>query len=442
MHNPETRESFWKTPKELLDGLVEFDILEKKAREGGEGKATGANGVEVGERIRGGRDGENENGDGGAKVGNVGGEAHDEINEEEQYDEIIEEEVSDDEPQPSYKRPRLDDPSTQADTVPPVDPADTLTTDFTEDDIAAQLAAMGESYDLDPSDYIRDPMDANPDGPGTSLPLTATEATTLFHDLLSAHSTNPYTTWEALISSPAGESLIADDRYTLLPNMRSRKAAFLAWSERAIASQAAAREREKKRDPRIPYLDLLAEHASPKLYWPEFRKKWRKESSMSTSKISDREREKLYREFVGRLKKREREREDDAWDLLKGVPVGGTWNRDSRAEDVADAVRADVRWAVLGTRAKERIVDEFVRGLPYPEDLEGEESGLVETERAERKEKSRREDALRERQRAVLEQKRRQQRSQREGREQLLLEEEELRRAMNVGREGLKSSIQ
>ncbi len=50
--------------------------------------------------------------------------------------------------------------------------------------------------------------------------------------------------------------------------------------------------------PRIPYLAFLQTHATPKLYWPEFRRKHKREPEMRDTKLPDREREKWYREYI------------------------------------------------------------------------------------------------------------------------------------------------
>jgi hypothetical protein len=53
-----------------------------------------------------------------------------------------------------------------------------------------------------------------------------------------------------------------------------------------------------KDQPRLPYLALLEKHGTPKLYWPEFKRKFKKEPEMRDNKLSDKDREKWYRDYM------------------------------------------------------------------------------------------------------------------------------------------------
>jgi hypothetical protein len=48
----------------------------------------------------------------------------------------------------------------------------------------------------------------------------------------------------------------------------------------------------------MPYLEFLQRNATPKLYWPEFKRKYKKEPEMRDSKLSDKDREKWYRDYI------------------------------------------------------------------------------------------------------------------------------------------------
>lgn len=168
--------------------------------------------------------------------------------------------------------------------------------EFGEDDIAEQLAAMGQDYGLDPGEYGNDSNEELEDG-AEGLALTEAEAKALFKDMLGDHHVSPYTTWEATLE--AGQ-IIEDDRYTVLPNMRARKDVWAEWSRDMVQQLREAREKEEKKDPRISYLAFLQARATPKLYWPEFRRKFQKEPELRNSKLSDKDREKWYREYINR----------------------------------------------------------------------------------------------------------------------------------------------
>ena len=168
--------------------------------------------------------------------------------------------------------------------------------EFDEDDIAYQLAAMGQDHGLDPGEYghgVEEEWEEGAEG----LPLTEEDSSALFQDLLDDYRINPYIPWERIVEEG---SIIEDDRYTVLPNMRTRKEIWDLWSRERIQRLKEQREREEKTDPRIPYLSFLQKNATPKLYWPEFRRKFKREPEMRDTKLSDKDREKWYRDYINR----------------------------------------------------------------------------------------------------------------------------------------------
>lgn len=249
----------------------------------------------------------------------------------------------------------------EPDNEPPVE--------FGEDDIAFQLAAMGESYGLDADDYSAHPhhdqdyaSDQECEYEDQDDPTLSTEeATTLFRTLLSDHSISPFTPWDKLISDETSEtSILNDDRYTVLPTTKARKEVWEQWCRDEVARLKLQRQQEEKQDPRIAYLEFLAEHASPKLYWAEFKRKFKRDSFMTDRKLEDKVREKLYREFVGRMKLPEKTRRADFVGLLKGLSIEeleSVWG----VEGLPQRVKADVRFVGLERRVREEVVREVLR---------------------------------------------------------------------------------
>lgn len=168
--------------------------------------------------------------------------------------------------------------------------------EFNEDDIAYQLAAMGQDYGLDPGEY-GDLEGQDLEEGAEGLPLSEEDASAMFQDMLDNHHINPYTPWEKLIEDG---HIVADDRYTVLPNMKARKEVWGNWSRDRIQRLKDQREKQERKDPRIPYLAFLQSKATPKLYWPEFRRKYMKEPEMRNTKLSEKEREKWYRDYINR----------------------------------------------------------------------------------------------------------------------------------------------
>lgn len=203
-------------------------------------------------------------------------------NDSEEYEEI---EVTDDEEgENSSKRQKIGDSGIDQQV------------EFNEDDITYQLTAMGEDYGLDAGEYGVDQEDLEEGAEG--LALTEEDANALFWDMLDDYYISPYATWEKIIE--AGH-IVEDERYIVLPNMKSRREVWGAWSRDRIQLLKEHREQEKKQDPRISYFSFLQSHATPKLYWPEFRRKYKKEPALRDAKISDKDREKAYRDYINRM---------------------------------------------------------------------------------------------------------------------------------------------
>lgn len=289
VYNPDIGQSFWKFPPEVMKGVVEYDRLEREKREkrGKEEKGTSsvAENAEVAAAEADLAASESGTPTAASRPAPVPQENNDKMldSDGEEYEEV---EVTDDEDEnnPS-KRQKTED----RDDEQPVE--------FNEDDIAYQLAAMGQDYGLDPGEYGGDEGEDLEEG-AEGLPLTEEDSSALFRDMLDDHNVNPYTTWEKLIE--AGQ-IVEDDRYTVLSNMRSRKEVWGEWTRDRIQRLREQREKEEKKDPRIPYFVFLQGYATPKLYWPEFRRKYQKEPEMRNTKISDKDREKSYREYIARM---------------------------------------------------------------------------------------------------------------------------------------------
>ncbi|KAL4759350.1 FF domain protein [Aspergillus foveolatus] len=412
VHNTKTSESFWKFPTEVLKAVVEFDRLEREAkerRERGETaeteQATTATGDAAKHRPE-------------SAAATEGGEESDEYEEVEVTDSEGEDERS-----PS-KRQRTDSVENQQ----PVE--------FTEDDIEYQLAAMGEEYGLDPGEY-GEPGEEGWEEGAEGLPLTDEDAAALFRDLLDDYNINPFTTWEKIIEEGR---IVEDTRYTVLPNMKSRREAFSTWSRDRIQEIKDRKEKQEKKDPRIKYLAFLQDHATPKLYWPEFKRKYRKEPEMRDSQLSDKDREKYYRDLVSRLKLPESTRKSDFSTLLKSVPLHDL-NRSSNLEVLPPALITDLRYIALSPKVRNPLIEAYISTLPAAPEVDVTPEQREELERK-RVEREKRERALAERQKQVQEDEQRRKRELARSRHLLEEGEAEVQEAMRFGKSGLRSHLE
>lgn len=312
--------------------------------------------------------------------------------------------------------------------------------EFDEDDIAYQLAEMGEDYGLDPEEYAADEMghdDYNAED-AAGFHLSEADATALFYDLLDDHHLSPYTTWDSVVEN---SQVIEDSRYTVLPNMRSRKEAFTEWSRIRIHALREQRAKEEKGDPRIRYVRFLDEFATPKLYWPEFRRKYKNSAEMKYSKLLDKDRERMYRDHVARLKLPEATRESDFVKLLKEKPLSEL-NQETALEALPPSLLVDIRFISLPTQIRNPLLESHISTLPNPAKSN---NGVLRENQTEHEKKAvdrqRREEALAERERMVAENKRKQGRALRHGMDLMKENEMELDQAMRVRKDGVLNYI-
>ncbi|KAL2870314.1 FF domain protein [Aspergillus lucknowensis] len=413
VHNPGTNESFWKIPAEVLKGVVEFDRLERERKER----------IEQGETVVTTERAASEEDEGRDMV--VDDLATRDISEEsDEYEEVeVTDSEGEDEDHP-LKRPRTESEDKQQ----PVE--------FTEQDIEYQLAAMGEDYDLDPGEY-GEPGEEGWEEGAEGLPLTDEDATALFRDLLDDFNINPFSTWEKIIEDGR---IIEDTRYTVLPNMKARRDAYSGWSRDRIQTVKERKEQQEKQDPRIKYLAFLQDHATPKLYWPEFKRKYRKEPEMRDTQLSDKDREKFYRDLVSRMKLPESTRKSDLSALLKSTALHEL-NRSSNLEALPPTIRTDLRYIALSPKIRDPLIEAYIATLPAPpeEDITPEQREDLKKMRIERE---KREGALAERQKQVQEDKRRQKGELARGRHLLEEGEAEIEEAMKIRKSGLRSHIE
>lgn len=279
VHNPERNESFWKFPPDVMKAVVEYDRLEREMKL--ESKESS---------VLHGKEEEPPNSAADRADITSGplplaaqGQQDEPRDESDEYEEVEVTDEEDDEEGVTKRRKTGNEEAEQ-----PIE--------FNEDDIAYQLAAMGRDYGLDPGEYGSIEGQELEEG-AEGLPLSDEDASALFKDMLDDYRINPYNPWEKLIDKVR---IVEDDRYTVLPNMKARKEVWDEWSRERIQRLKERREQEEKKDPRIPYFAFLQAKATPKLYWPEFRRKYMKEPEMRNTKVSDKEREKWYREYINR----------------------------------------------------------------------------------------------------------------------------------------------
>jgi hypothetical protein len=351
VHNAETKQSLWKFPSEVMMAVIEMERVEWEAKRAKEGEVQDIDRPEAADKEP--ESGEKET----SREGGQGGYGED----SDEYEEV---EVTDDEAEAdgeTTKRPRLDDAAESGGGGP---------VEYDEDDIEWQLAQMDAYNDDDEEPYANDENPNDPDaaeedergGDGAEdygLPITKEDNIALFRSLLDDFHISPYSIFDKILENV---QLIDDERYVSLPNMHSRREVFTAWSRDRVAelkSQEAKQQTRQAQDPKVEYLRFLSEHASTKLFWPEFKRKHRKEGIMSSYELSDKEREKMYREFVAKLKIPEADRRRELLGLLKSSSL----NRGIRAREMPETVLKDVRYWAVSEKRRGEAVEDFIATL-------------------------------------------------------------------------------
>ncbi|KAI8931630.1 hypothetical protein NX059_011281 [Plenodomus lindquistii] len=412
--NKETNESFWKFPPDVLKAVMEYDRKEREKRERrarGEPSEDEAEDETMAEI-------EAELAQAEEEVEIVEVDGDEGMDNDEEYEEV---EVTDDEGESSGnapKRQRTEEPNGDQ---PPETAED--------DDLAWQLAQM-EEMEMGGAEEEEYYDDEEP-------PLSDEDCKALFKELLDDSQVSPFTPWDKILESGV---LFDDTRYKALPNMVARKDCFNEWARDKSIFLKEQRAKQAKLDPRIPYLGLLDRHATPKLYWPEFRRKFKKEPELKDGKLPDKEKEKLYREHIKRLGMRSADLKSDLSALLRAQPLA-LLNKDTTLDTLPSDVLTDLRFISLPPSTRDPLIKTYMSTLPpAPEGVAY--SAEEEAERAKRwAERERREKALADRERRVREDKRKQERDMAYGKGRLREEEEEIERAMKVGKEGLKGHL-
>jgi hypothetical protein len=413
VHNTETHESFWKFPEDVLKGVIEFDRIErerKERRERGEASEVEED-IETGQNVL---DAVESN----AKGANGGGTA--DYASSDEYEEVDVTDDEDDEQEEGeesqVKRQKISEPETA------------LPHEFNEEDIAYQLQTMGQDYGMDDMDY---------DYEADQQELTEEDSKALFWDMLDDHKIGPYTPWDNVINN---NQILEDDRYTVFTNMKARKHAWSEWSTEMIKALKEQREKQARTDPKVPYMAFLQKHATSKLYWPEFRRKYKNEPEMKDRKISDKDREKWYREYINRLKLDKSKLKSDLTTLLKSLPLSAL-NRDTTLDTLPSALLGDIRYISLSPSIRDPLIETWITTLEPAQEAQA----LTEEEQAEalkkKSERERREKALADREKRIKEEKRRHLRDLERAKEQLRLGEREIEDAMKVGKVGLKGQL-
>lgn len=391
VYHPGKGASYWRIPEKIMPAVLEMDRARVAAKAGVGIKAEGAGAGDAQDKGK-----EKDSEEAKEAPPKSPAEPEDDDSEYEEVEVTDDEEAEDDE-HPS-KRQRTDDE--------PEEPALTA-----EEELAMQLELMAQEQALEGADYEETPE------------FSEEDARELFRDLLSDYKINPYSPWDNLVEQT---DIVSDPRYTVLPTTKARKEVWEEWSKERIREHKEAKAKEEKPDPRVEYMAFLEKNATPRLYWPEFKRKFRKEACMKSYELEDKERERWYREYVAKLKQPQATLKSDLTALLRSLPLA-TLNNATDPSAPPNELRGDARYVALPPSVRDPLLEAYIQSLaPPPGAAEAEESAEAKKAAEARK---RREKALEERNRAVEEKKAAEERRLEEARRRLREGEAEILRA-------------
>lgn len=162
---------------------------------------------------------------------------------------------------------------------------------------------------------------------------------------------------------------------------------------------------------------------------------------MKDTRLSDKEREKFYREHISRLKLPESTRKSDLSALLKSIPLQSL-NRSSSIEAFPSTILTDIRYISLPPKVRDPLIEAYISTLPpalEQEHISAEQQEELDKKMAERK---KREKALAEREKRVQEDKRRQRGDLLRSKYLLREGEAELEEAMKIRKDGIRSYME
>ncbi|KAG5519453.1 hypothetical protein PMAC_002080 [Pneumocystis sp. 'macacae'] len=212
-------------------------------------------------------------------------------------------------------------------------------TEYTEDDIAWQLAAMGNN------DFNTESVKE----------LSKDEKIQQFKEMLRELDINPYHPWDQEISK-----IMMDTRYLLIDTMKERKELFEVFCKESIVEQRKEAESRPKRDPKISFITLLQDPRTPNMYWHEFRRKFKKEQEYKDYGLNDKEREKLFREYKEQMKYDIKKKEQDFQILLRTTP---SVTKETTLFSLPDEVLSDLRYAVIPSEKLEEYISKYTRTI-------------------------------------------------------------------------------
>ncbi|EEB05782.1 DNA replication protein Dre4 [Schizosaccharomyces japonicus yFS275] len=206
--------------------------------------------------------------------------------------------------------------------------------DVLEDELEEEdLSSDGEpvEFGFDEEDIAYQLNDIVPE---TNEPeLSKEEAISIFKRLLSENHIDPYHPWDLVYPK-----LVGDERYRVLSSGDERQEVFNEYCKEAIAKKA----KHKPKSAIQKFFDFILT-LPQNMYWVEVKRKYRKEPTLKVAGRSDRELERIYREFQLCRKRSSEQRMSDFFKLCRVNNV----QLPTTEDELPSTILNDVRYASL-----------------------------------------------------------------------------------------------
>lgn len=144
--------------------------------------------------------------------------------------------------------------------------------------------------------------------------LSQEQKLAIFKEMLDSYNIDPYKPWESELN------LVLDDaRYDVFDTNKQRSEAFDLWAKQKIANmkqeeltmkaQQTDSQDDQFANPVSSFINYIKTNYNKRLLYIDFKRKHRKDSQFTDSELSDKDKEKLFRQFSTWMKKSEKDRE-------------------------------------------------------------------------------------------------------------------------------------
>ncbi|KAI8982364.1 hypothetical protein BDF20DRAFT_866502 [Mycotypha africana] len=232
-------------------------------------------------------------------------------------------------------------------------------TEMTEEDIMWQLQQMEQDEAEEEAVEVEEKEQKTQPASSTTKdsPLSEEECIRRFNELLKERNISPFAVYSAEYPK-----LMSDPRFSLIPSHK-QKALFNKYCN--ALGEKIKQEKAHKKKPQEEFKELLEQKVTKKMYWEDFRRKYKNDPrfQLSHSSMTTKEKEALFKDHVKHHlnSKKKRSPKDEYFELLrdtKEIRHGVRWR------DAKKILEKDDRfWLVESKEEREDLFRDYLEEL-------------------------------------------------------------------------------